>query len=654
MDFWSRQAQARQQTRWLVIAFIIALLAVVVSIDIVIFTLLSASDEYGASLSPVRFAAQNPGIAAFFTLLIVAVLVCASMFRSLQLREGGGVVARALGGVRVERDTTDFKRKRLLNVVEEMSIASGVPMPEVYVLERETSINAFAAGHTPANAAVAVTRGALERLNREQLQGVIAHEFSHILNGDMRLNIQLIGWLFGLLVLALLGRLILRVAPRGRKAGVGLIVVALALVVLGYVGMLAGRIIQAAVSRQRERLADASAVQFTRNPHGLKEALLKIAGCSDGSRIRQADAEQVAHMLFAEGLDRMFATHPPLLERIRALDPHFKPKDFERLAIEMVRELPPVEEPAHVTSMLAPAVPAAAEPIAEQVGNPETIHIRHAHTLRLALPASVQEFSDSTGRARALVLALLLSRDEQVRARQLEHLARDLDSSVIEAVRAAIPDVAQLSPMLRLPALQQLFPALRRLPEEDRRVLLKCVDDLIRADARIEVFEFCLAVLLATLLNDELQARKPHGTLPLAKAQQPIHVLFSVLARLGSKDDRAARMAYEAGMHFVFPMHRPPYAVIEDWPRQLGAALPVLEKLHPFAKKTLIEGLVKTLAHDGYLHVAEAELLRTVCAVLHCPLPPLLPQAVAEEAQAPSRNGRISSPNLSMSIRNES
>lgn len=627
MDFYSRQAQARRQTRWLVIAFIIALLAVVVSLDIVIFTLLAASAEYSVSVSPVQFAAQNPGAALFFTLLITAVLVLASIFKSLQLRQGGGVVAQSLGGVRVERDTTDFKRKRLLNVVEEMSIASGVPMPEVYVLEQESSINAFAAGHTPANAAIAVTRGALERLNREQLQGVIAHEFSHILNGDMRLNIQMMGWLFGLLVLAVIGRMLLRVAPRDRKSAAGVMAIALALVVLGYVGMLGGRIIQAAVSRQRERLADASAVQFTRNPHGLKEALLKIAGFSDGSRIRNADAEQVAHMLFAQGLHRMFATHPPLLERIRALDPHFKAKDFERLAIEMARELPPVDEPVHVTSMLAPDVPAASEPIAGQVGNPETIHIRYAQYLRLALPESLQQFADSTGRARALVLALLLSHDEQVRARQLERLAQDLDSSAIEAVRAAIPDVAQLPPMLRLPAFQQLFPALRRLPEEDRRTLLKCVDDLIRADARIEVFEFCLAKLLATLVNDELEARKPHGTLSLAKAQQPIHVLFSVLARLGSKDDRDARMAYEAGMHVVFPMHRPPYAVIEDWPRQLSAALPILEKLHPFAKKAVIEGLVKTFAHDGYLHVAEAELLRTVCALLHCPLPPLLPQA---------------------------
>ena len=173
--------------------------------------------------------------------MVLGIIGLASLYKSLQLRGGGGVVARSLGGVRIERDTTDLKRKRLHNVVEEMAIASGVPVPEIYVLEHETAINAFAAGHTPANAAVSVTQGALDRLNREQLQGVIAHEFSHVVNGDMRLNVQLIGWLFGLLVVALIGRTILRFAPRGgRKSGGALLVAALAVMVLGYVGLLAG------------------------------------------------------------------------------------------------------------------------------------------------------------------------------------------------------------------------------------------------------------------------------------------------------------------------------------------------------------------------------------------------------------------------------
>ena len=202
----------------------------------------------------------------------------------------------------VDPDTRDIKRKRLLNVVSEMAIASGVPMPEVYVLEQEAAINAFAAGHTPANAAVKVTQGALDRLNRDQLQGVIGHEFSHILNGDMRLNVQLMGWVFGLFVVGLIGRLILDFSPRDRRNNNNAIVVlGLAVMVLGYVGMFFGRLLQAAVSRQRERLADASGVQFTRNPQGLKEALVKIAAVPEGSALATPQAEQAAHMFFAAG-----------------------------------------------------------------------------------------------------------------------------------------------------------------------------------------------------------------------------------------------------------------------------------------------------------------------------------------------------------------
>jgi Zn-dependent protease with chaperone function len=268
----------------------------------------------------------------------MGVLSVASLYKSLELRAGGGVVARSLGGVLVTSDTADLKRKRLLNVVEEMAIASGVPMPEVYVLEQEPAINAFAAGHTPANAAVTVTQGALDRLSRDELQGVIGHEFSHVLNGDMRLNVQLMGWVFGLLVIGLIGRMIVDWSPRNRRNSGGLVAVGFAVMVLGYVGLLAGRILQAAVARQRERLADASGVQFTRNPQGLKGALVKIAALPEGSQLVAADAEQAAHMFFAAGLPRVFATHPPILERIRELDPHFDPRELEAAAAEPDQE----------------------------------------------------------------------------------------------------------------------------------------------------------------------------------------------------------------------------------------------------------------------------------------------------------------------------
>jgi len=665
VDFYARQAAARGQTRWLVLGFIASLLAVALALDLVLFSFLSSAAT--KVIDPLGFAALNPGTAVFCTLIVMGVLGLASLYKSMELRGGGSVVARSLGGVLVGHETTDVKRKRLLNVVGEMAIASGVPMPEVYVLEQELAINAFAAGQTPANAAITVTQGALDRLNRDQLQGVIGHEFSHILNGDMRLNVELMGWVFGLFVVALIGRLIVDWSPRDRRGSNGAVALGFAVMVLGYVGLFLGRLMQAAVSRQRERLADASAVQFTRNPQGLKEALMKIAALPEGSRLATPQAEQAAHMLFAEGLDRLFATHPPLLERIRELDPQFNERDLARVAVEEesvsaaedgvparasvsaaedgvparasvsagqdgalagASGFAPAGEsglvPAAVRGFAPTAAAHAPDQVVNQVGRPDTINISHAQSISLALPQSLREFTQSPGRAQAFVLALLLARDPTIRERQLALLGKSLSVANLAALQQIAPVADGLAPLLRLPALQQLFPALRRAPPAQRQALARLASDLIHADARIDAFEFCLAKLLETLLNDDLQARAPHGTVSLEAAQSEIHVLFATLAQLGAQDERSARMAYEAGMSTVLPMRRPAYAPLTDWPRQLSEALPRLEELHPFAKKVVIEGLVKTIASDEIMTEAEAELLRTVSALMHCPLPPLL------------------------------
>jgi Zn-dependent protease with chaperone function len=665
VDFYSRQAAARGQTRWLVFAFIVALLAVALALDFVLFTFLAGRSHY-YGLSALEYARANPGQVALSTALVMGVLCIASLYKSMELRGGGGVVARSLGGVPVSSDTADLKRRRLLNIVEEMAIASGVPMPEVYVLEQEPGINAFAAGHTPANAAVTVTQGALDRLSRDELQGVIGHEFSHVLNGDMRLNVQLMGWVFGLFVIGLIGRMILQVSPNNRRNSNGLVALGFAVVVLGYIGLMAGRILQAAVSRQRERLADASGVQFTRNPQGLKGALVKIAALPAGSALVAADAEQAAHMFFAEGLSRVFATHPPILERIRELDPQFDPRELEAAAAQP-DQAPTAAEvggqglgaglgAASADAGLGAAVPEAARigvgaaaafsafggrsggvsggglggvgqvaGFATQVGQPDMAHIVHAQAVRLALPPAIRELTESPGGAQALVIALLVSNDPAVRDQQLAMLAKSANAASLAVIQRVIPLAQALDPMLRLPALQRAFPALRRSTVPQRKALAQLATELIHADARIDVFEFCLAKLLETLLNDELDATTPHGTVTLEAAANEIALLFAVFAQIGTQDERVARESYEVGLATVLPMRRPPYASVADWARQLSAALPKLEQLHPFAKKALIEGLVKTIANDEVLMEEEAELLRTVCALLHCPLPPLLP-----------------------------
>ena len=642
MDFYAYQAAARRQSRVFVVLFMAAVAVVVIALDAVIFTVLAARSsgaaaygaQYGtASVDPLDFAMRNPGAVLVVSLLIIGVIGLASLFKSAQLRGGGAVVAQSLGGVRVERDTADPARKRLRNIIEEMAIASGVPVPEIYVLEQEPAINAFAAGHTPANACITVTQGAIDHLNRDELQGVIGHEFSHILNGDMRLNIQLMGAIFGLLVIAIIGRLVFNFAPRGgdrdrRGGSLGWIGVGLAAMVLGYLGLLAGRMLQAAVSRQRERLADASAVQFTRNTEGLKGALMKIAALEEGSKFVAADAEQVAHMLFAPGLDRIFATHPPLLERIRELDPHFNPAELQAL---IARGVPSSDTPASLAGAAAPrpALAAAAGAsgfaanagtIAAQVGRPQPSNVDQAQAMREQIPPVLRNFSDTGAHARSMVLALLLSRDPAIRDAQAQRIAQEYGGAELNVVNSAIAAAGTIAPMLRLPALLQLFPTLRRLPLAERQRLNTLVMDLIHIDASIDVFEFCLAKLLESMLNDAAGNASPYGTLSLENAVEPVHVMFCTLARCGSDDEQEIRAAYTAGISAVLARY-PDYATYDDWPQRTSTALSALDQLQLPAKQKLIEGLVRTIASDGQLKVEESELLRTTCALLHCPLP---------------------------------
>ncbi len=634
MDFFARQEAARRSTRWLLVAFLVCVALVIGAVGGIVYYVAGATGEG-------RDAALGPAVLAAVAILLV--MCGASIFKSMQLRAGGSVVARSLGGTRVERGTRDLALKRLHNVVEEMAIASGVTMPEVYVLEGEDGINAFAAGNSPADAAVAVTRGAVTRLNREELQGVIAHEFSHVLNGDMRLNSKLLGWVFGLLVIAIMARIFMQGVGRGGrrndKAG-ALIMIALAIMVIGYIGVFVGRILQAAVSRHRERLADASAVQFTRNSSGLVGALLKIAGVDSGSRLASPDKEEVAHMLFAPGMARLFATHPPIVERVRELDPSFRRENLEamvaaaaRLA-EQQRLAPSFDDvsPGPATSQFAGPADIATAPVrvASLAGTFDDIQQRYAHTARESIPEELHGFADSPDTARVLLFALLRGAHDDVAARQDEVIRRSYGEPMLAAIHAALPVARSLAPALRLPAVQQLMPALRRMTVPERTELRSAAQQFALADDRIDVFECCLSLLLEAALRDGLEFNDEHGSRSLIQSAGATCDLFAVLAEQGAGDAESARRAYDAGAQHVLPHHTRPYAAVDRWPEALRRALTELAALRPFAKRVLIEGLVRTVAHDRRLSVAEGELLRTVCATLHCPLPPILaarPQA---------------------------
>jgi Zn-dependent protease with chaperone function len=642
MDFFARQAATRRLSRWMVFLFILAVVAIVVAIDFVVVTavaILSVQGDGGLLASQDMSLARYPLAVAFSTVVVLGVIGISSLVRTVSLAAGGGKVAEQLGGTRVGADTTDPLKQRLRNVVEEMAIASGVPVPQVYVLEREAGINAFAAGYSAANAAITVTRGALVNLDRNELQGVIAHEFSHVLNGDMRISTRLIGLLFGLTVIAMIARTILRFAPRGsssgsRKAGGGILVIwvaALVVLALGWIGLFFGRLIQAAVSRHRESLADASAVQFTRDPQGLRNALVKIGALGAGSRITDADPEEVAHLLFAEGIPRAFATHPPLIERIRELDPQFKQSEFEDVRRRLALTHPDPEGEARKRTEAArreafqQAVVLAPAAIAGLVANPGTQHVLQAQAVLESLPASFERAARQPGQAAALFVALAIDREPEARELQLGYVQQQFGVEFVGAVRAMLGEVDALTPVQRMPALLQVFAALAQLARAERVELLKCLNGLMVRESHASAFGYALRKLAQVQLQDNLDPRRRAAGYQNAQGvRDELQVLFSALAMQGTDDEQAMRRAYDAGMTVMLKGDiRPPFQKLGHWPPRLDQALTRIDRLQPAAKSELVKALVLTIANDQRMTVPESELLRAICAVLHCPLPPL-------------------------------
>lgn len=634
MNFFEHQTRARAQSRWMIGAFATAVLLTVAGVVAV----LAVAIAFGAAQQPTLQDAQLPQgpLLWMVGLAVAGAIGLGSLYKIAQLKSGGGAVATGLGGVLVPPETREPRLRRLRNVVEEIAIASGVPVPQIYVLEHEGGINAFAAGYAPADAAVAVTRGALEKLSRDELQGVIAHEFSHVLNGDMRLNIRLMGLVFGLLVIHVIGREIVEHTPRGGKRGPTVAVLGFGLMAVGGLGLLFGRLIKARISRQREFLADASAVQFTRQAAGIAGALKKIAGIHAGSKLTEKNGEEISHMLFGDGFGyaRFFATHPPVIERIRRIEPQFNPALLKAQAASWNAPgyLSEAGDEGPVKFMAAPAsrgvTPAA---VVAQVGHPGADDYRYAENLHATIPESLRHAAQSDADAPALLMALLLDRDERIAAMQRGAIAGargvPAERRVVELHRAT----ENLHAALRLPLADLAFPSLRHRPAAELRALQALLQQLALADGRVGAFEFVLGRLLAVQLGDWLApaSHSVPGTLKLATLEDEAALLLALVADAGTANGEAARRAFGRGWAHLWPQSARQPRMPVDWPQALDVALSRLDGLQPLGKQMLLEALVKTLAHDGRVTVGEAELLRVVCASLHCPLPPALGSAAA-------------------------
>ena len=615
---------------------------IVLGITLLVGIALFNFTETAYGITAAAFIEQQAPVLIGTAVLATLFILGATAFKTASLSSGGGRVAMSMGGTPVPPDVQDPLRRRLRNVVEEMAIASGMPVPDIYVLEQESGINAFAAGYTPGDAVIAVTRGTLELLDREELQGVVAHEFSHILNGDMRLNIRLMGVLFGIMVLGLIGRMILRgghhagfvSSRRGRGAPVVLII-GLGLAILGGIGVFIARAIKASISRQRAFLADASAVQFTRQTDGLAGALKKIGGYQEGSHLQVADPEEVSHMLFGTGsrLSGMFATHPPLTDRIQALDPHFKASDYPAVDAHSPHKAADNAAIGGLHSGTTTAVASGSsgvlsETIAEMVGDPETRHIEFASGLRRSVPELLYDAAHSHEFSYLLTIALILDSSGRNLDRQLNLAQERLGAERTQRVRRYYDEIRKIGAEYRLPLMEIAFPALKRRPTPQLSYLIDLSKRLIDVDGEIDLYEYCFYRILVSNLGQAVDpsARQKHRRSIRQPVRRAAVDLLRVIATHGHEDPEEARRAFDAGV-----------ASFGDWGSKFtfndssGASVTVLDRslemllaLNGDGKQMLLEAITVVVMSDKTLSVSEAELIRAICASLDCPLPPIL------------------------------
>jgi Zn-dependent protease with chaperone function len=646
IDFFDQQQAAHQRTGRLVFYFVLAVVLIILSVYAAVMVVLVIANRGQGPVAPELL--FDPARFALIATMVIVVIALGSLYKVAQLRSGGEVVARQLGGRLIDPGTTDLAERRLLNVVEEMALASGTPVPSVFVLDQEGSINAFAAGFGPGDAVVTVSRGCLAYLTRDELQGVIAHEFSHILNGDMRFNIRLIGLLHGILLLALIGQILMRMTGRATysyrssqgngerrdSSAMVFFLLGLALLVIGFVGVFFGRLIKCAISRQREFLADASAVQFTRNPDGLAGALKKIGGLAEGSRIENPNAEEACHLFFSQGvpsLTEALATHPPLKLRIQRIDPSFD-GTFPRvvpLLSDVEREdrgtAHPVARFAREAVAPIPLTPAVA---IASIGAPRREHVAFASSLLGALPAPLADAVREPFGARAVVYALLLDREESVRRTQLAHLEDNEAPGTAAEVLRLRPLIEELGAQARLPLVDLALPALRQLSSDQCRNFLAEVEALVHADQAVSLFEFALERILLRHLVQHFLAFTPPVThyTTLDSLRDEIQFLLGTLSSMGHEQRAEAERAFGLGWsRLALPPQAPVFP--PRGPGFLDALNQVLDHLgaaSPDIKKRVLDACAACIAADGRVTVSEGELLRAIADSLDCPMPPLI------------------------------
>ncbi|UCH30451.1 MAG: M48 family metallopeptidase [Myxococcales bacterium] len=647
MDFFEEQAQARRRTVRLAAFFALAVVGITAAVYLLSLGVYSmvAEDAQGFAYIVGRYdgvagpslSLWNPSVFLFACVSTAVVIGLGSLYKTAQLRDGGEAVALSLGGRKVDPDSTKLEERRLLNVVEEMAIASGVPTPDVYVLDREQGINAFAAGKTSSDAVVGVTHGTLQFLRRQELQGVIAHEFSHILNGDSRINLRAIGLLHGIFLLALIGRFLIRgSSTSSKKEGGGIALVGLGLLVIGSIGVFFGRMLQSGISRQRELLADASAVQFTRDTDGLVGALKKIGGSAPSSYLQTPKADEASHIFFSEAIRRLrlftglFRTHPPLGDRIRKLEP-FWDGEYPEVELPQIADgmsTPPDAPPDDAMAFAeAPTEEAVSEAI-QHIGSPRPEQVAFARSLHAALPETWRHAVHQAPMAQAMVFGLLLAQDEVLRGTEIVGLSELTDAQTADLALRFHSEAGDLQSAQKIALIDMMIPTLRGLSVAEYQRFRSSVDGLMKSDRRIDLFEYTLSRMIQRHLARYFEGIGPTPVRfrSLKKLVPDARMLLSTLARVGSRSEDEAIRAFRHGAQTlqlkgsdarILPSSQCTLSAVDEALGRYDAAMPAL-------KRDIMLACAATVMADDNITDREAELIRAIGDGLDCPVPPFV------------------------------
>ncbi len=648
MDFFGHQDQARKRTRQLILLFVLALFTLIFLTNLMVAGILWGNPEIFPALTGERI--QDPSLLDIFhymswqAWLTITAIVCsfvgiAYLYKAVKLSGGGASIASSLGGRLIFPDTDDFYEKRLLNIVEEMAIASGMPVPQVYLMDDEIGINAFAAGYQPSDAVIGVTKGCLTKLSRLQLQGVIGHEFSHILNGDMRMNMRIIAILFGILCIGLLGRFILQFGSghrshraRKKEGAAPIFFLGLGFMVLGYSGVFFGKLIQSAVSRQREYLADASAVQFTRDPQAIAEALKVIGYGGIGSAIGHSRREEFSHAFFGNAINPYFnfnfgflSTHPKLDERIRRIDKHWDGEWVEPQTLKQAYEESPQLAPkAKIRPEELLTGVAAAMTAAIEFDAPQSASTAKREQDSVNAEDALTQAAHDPMTARALCYGLLLApTNSLVHDQQLDLIKQYCGEAVFQQVNELLSIILQLQDTQRLAIIDKAIPALKLLSQDQFTEFKQLLIKLVKADGKIDLFEWCMYRMILQYLNPTFGKTKAikvkHGN--VKKLSSEIETVLSFVANHGHNSLEEAMESFKIAAETAGFENLSLQAKTDSF-KAFNVALDTLTEAYPHVKGRIMKALAACVCADG-VEVVERELVQTIAAILECPTPDL-------------------------------